>query len=200
MDAVVPAGGVDAFRPAWAGTMQDEIPDDDQMAGSWCGHEYVRGTAAVAGRPKPDLIMYGCTSATLTHGAGVSTADLAARIKSACSGADDRDGGGGFDARDPVARRRDPAHRASPRPMSARSTIRPRRSLRAMGIETVQARRYWHSAGQLRSGGANARRGLRARPMRADGPEAEAIVLSCTDMRSRRNGDPAAGGRRQASP
>ncbi|MDH3742397.1 MAG: hypothetical protein OER56_12455, partial [Hyphomicrobiales bacterium] len=56
----------------------DEIPDDKQMAGMGAAtiDEPLRMIAGV----KPDIVMYGCTSATLTHGVAFDR-ELAARIQ-----------------------------------------------------------------------------------------------------------------------
>lgn len=56
----------------------EAIPDEDQMAG--LGAADLDGPLALLQGVKPDVILYGCTSATLAHGPEFDR-DLAARIK-----------------------------------------------------------------------------------------------------------------------
>ncbi len=57
----------------------DEIPDEDQMAG--LGAASLDEPLHLLQGINPDVILYGCTSATLSHGPAFDR-DLAARIKS----------------------------------------------------------------------------------------------------------------------
>lgn len=70
--------GVSLHFSRLGGYDQDEIPDDTQMAG--LGASDMSEELRLLQGAKPDLIMYGCTSATLTHGADFDR-DLAERIK-----------------------------------------------------------------------------------------------------------------------
>ena len=85
--------GVSLHFARLGGYDADEIPDDEQMAGLGAAdmEEELRLIQGV----RPDLIMYGCTSATLTHGPEFDR-DLAAKIKAPVGGRD-RDGGGRAD-------------------------------------------------------------------------------------------------------
>lgn len=75
--------GVSFHTARLGGYDEHEIPDADQMAG--LGAASLDEPLELLIGARPDLIMYGCTSATLTHGPSFDR-DLAAQIK-AMSGA-----------------------------------------------------------------------------------------------------------------
>src|SRR6056297_1069820 len=78
------ADGVSLHFARMGGYDEDEIPDADQMHG--LGAADLDAPLRLLMGVRPDVILYGCTSATLTHGPSCDQ-DLAARIR-AQSGAD----------------------------------------------------------------------------------------------------------------
>lgn len=154
----------------------DKVPDADQMAGLGAADldEPLRLIAGV----RPDAILYGCTSATLTHGSAFDR-DLGARI-SATTGAVTVTAAGAL------------VH-----------------GLRALGIRRVGFASPYVGAINDQAVAFLAENGIETHKradigrvldndgqglltpdevfhlaMRADGPGVEALVLSCTDMRS----------------
>lgn len=70
--------GVSLHFTRLGGYDANEIPDEDQMAG--LGEANMDEALQLLQGVNPDVILYGCTSATLAHGP-VFDRDLAARIK-----------------------------------------------------------------------------------------------------------------------
>ncbi len=154
----------------------DEIPDEDQMAGLGAANmdeplELLQGV-------RPDAILYGCTSATLSHGTAFDR-DLAARIKSR-SGAKTVTAAGALVAA---------LNALSARRIGFASPYVPSLNDRAIafladeGFETV-SRADVEGALDNSGQGALTPDAVFDLGLRADSTEAEAIVLSCTDMRS----------------
>ena len=73
--------GVSMHFARMGGYVQDEIPDADQMHG--LGAADLDEPLHLLQGARPDVILYGCTSATLTHGPTFDRA-LAERIKADC--------------------------------------------------------------------------------------------------------------------
>ena len=154
---------------------QDEIPDAGQMhdLGAADLDDPLRLLMGV----KPDLILYGCTSATLTHGPEFDRA-LAARIKKA-SGAETVTAAGAL----VYGLKSLGVHRVGfASPYVAQINDMAVNFLAQMGVETVQRSEVTEALDNYGQGALTPEAVL-ALGRSADHPDAEAIVLSCTDMR-----------------
>ena len=174
--AMLRPDGVSLHFARLGGYDADAIPDDGQMAG--LGASDLSEPLRLIQGVRPDVILYGCTSATLTHGPAFDR-ELASRIK-AQSGAETVTAAGALVY-----------------------------CLRSFGIERIgfaspyvgaindQAEDFLAQAGVQTVSRADIGRVLdnwgqgELRPSeiialarRADSAEAQALVLSCTDMRS----------------
>lgn len=154
----------------------DEIPGSDQMAGLGASDisEPIRLLAGV----RPDVVLYGCTSATLTHGTAFDT-QLAGQI-SAQSGAITLTAAGSL-VRGIRAVNATQVGFASP--YLGEINQQAMDFMRSEGIQTVQCADIGRALGNYGQGELTPDE-VFALAMRADHPEAQAIVLSCTDMRS----------------
>ncbi len=76
--AMLRPNGISLHFARIGGYDADEIPGADQMAG--LGEADIDGPLALLMGARPDVVMYGCTSATLTHGRAFDR-KLAERIK-----------------------------------------------------------------------------------------------------------------------
>jgi hypothetical protein len=120
--ALMAPPGVSLHFARMGGYDEDEIPDETQMQG--LGAADLQETLTLLSGAKPDVVLYGCTSATLSHGPAFDR-DLAAAIK-AQSGAQTVTAAGALvHALRTLAR---PRRSPSPRPMCRRSTTSPSRS------------------------------------------------------------------------
>ena len=154
----------------------DEIPDEDQMAG--LGAANMDAPLHLLQGTHPDVILYGCTSATLSHGPAFDR-DLAARIH-AQSGAQTVTAAGAL----VVALTALGIQRigfASPYVPSLND--RAIAFLADEGFETVSRADVGERLGNTGQG-ALLPDAVFELGLRADSAEAQAIVLSCTDMRS----------------
>ena len=154
----------------------DEIPDEDQMAGLGAANmdEPLRLLQGIG----PDVILYGCTSATLSHGPAFDR-DLATRIRSQSGAKTVTAAGALLAALGALGVRR--IGFASPYVPSLND--RAIAFLADEGVETVSradVQGVLDNSGQ----GALTPDAVFELGLRADSPEAEAIVLSCTDMRA----------------
>nr|WP_309501301.1 Asp/Glu racemase [uncultured Roseovarius sp.] len=154
----------------------NKVPGSDQMAGlgaSDIGHDL----AMIAG-VRPAVVLYGCTSATLTHGRGFDR-DLAARIKVGSGALSLTAAGALLRALGALGVRR--IGFASP--YVGQINTEAVAFLAGAGFETV----HCHDIGRELSNygqGELTPDEVYALAVAADHPDAEAIVLSCTDMRS----------------
>ncbi len=155
---------------------EDEIPDEDQMAG--LGEADLDAPLDLLLGVKPDVILYGCTSATLSHGPGFDR-DLAAQIK-AQSGAQTVTAASAVVAALTALRAKRIGF-ASPYVPSLND--RAISFLADEGFETVSRADVEGRLGNLGQG-ALTPDAVFELALRADSPQAEVIVLSCTDMRS----------------
>lgn len=152
------------------------VPDEKQMAGLGAADidAHVRLLAGV----QPDVILYGCTSATLTHGAQFDR-ELAATVRR-CHGIPAITAAGALVR----ALRAQGASRigfASPYvPAINRLAMN---FLGECGIETVSVAEVSETLDNVGQG-ALAPEAVFDLGRRADSAQAQAIVLSCTDMRS----------------
>lgn len=168
--------GVSLHFTRLGGYNADEIPDEAQMAdlGATDIEEPLRLLQGV----RPDVVMYGCTSATLAHGPAFDR-DLSARI-AAHSGAMTVTAAGAL----VHALRRSGVKKlgfASPYVSGLNDDAIT--FLASEGFETVnrsEVEKTLDNTGQ----GALSPDTVLELGRKADHPEAEAVVLSCTDMRS----------------
>lgn len=154
----------------------DAIPDSKQMAG--LGASDLDEPLRLLSGVRPDVILYGCTSATLSHGPAFDR-DLAARVE-AISGAKTVTAAGAL----VTALRALDVHRiAFASPYVAELNDRAVAFLAESGFQTV-GRADWPEALDNYGQGELTPDQIMALARRADCAEAGAIVLSCTDMRS----------------
>ena len=168
--------GVSLHFARMGGYDQDEIPGADQMYGLGAADldEPLRLLQGV----RPDVILYGCTSATLTHGLAFDR-KLAERIK-ADSGAETVTAAGALvHALETLG-----AHRigfASPYVPAINDMAID--FLAEAGVKTLARSEVEGTLDNYGQGDLNPR-AVHDLGLGADHPEGEAIVLSCTDMRS----------------
>lgn len=154
----------------------DEIPDDSQMAG--LGASDLTEPLRLIQGVRPDVILYGCTSATLTHGPEFDR-QLASAIKSQ-SGAESVTAAGAlvYGLRTLGIERIGFAS-----PYVGAINDQAEAFLAGSGVQTVSRAdigRVLDNYGQ----GELEPQEIIALARRADSEAAEALVLSCTDMRS----------------
>lgn len=154
----------------------DEIPGSEQMAG--LGASDISDPIALLSGVRPAAVLYGCTSATLTHGAAFD-ADLAARI-TAASGAVSLTAAGSLAAAIAAI---GAARVGFASPYLGEINDQAMAFLASRGIQTVTCADIGRPLGNYGQGELTPREVL-ALARRANTPEAEAIVLSCTDMRA----------------
>ncbi|QGX96808.1 Asp/Glu racemase [Roseovarius faecimaris] len=168
--------GVSVHFARMGGYDADEIPDEDQMAG--LGEADLDGPLGLLLGVRPDVILYGCTSATLAHGPGFDR-DLAARIK-AQSGAETVTAAGAL-----VNALRtlgcDKIAFASPYVASLNDVAIA--FLADEGVTTVSRADFPEQLGNDGQGALTPDQ-VAALARQADSDAAQAIVLSCTDMRA----------------
>lgn len=168
--------GVSLHFTRLGGYDQDEIPDADQMHG--LGAADVEEPLRLVQGVRPNVILYGCTSATLTHGVAFDRA-LSAGIR-ATSGAETVTAAGALvHALDTLGLRR--IGFASPYVAAINDLAIS--FLSDAGIATV-ARSEVETVLDNYGQGALDPQAVHDLGRAADHTEAEAIVLSCTDMRS----------------
>ena len=154
----------------------DEVPDADQMAG--LGAADLDEPLRLIGGIRPDAVLYGCTSATLTHGSQFDR-DLGARIAKATGAVTVTAAGALVHGLQKLGIRR--IGFASPYVGAINDQAIA--FLGENGIETqtrADIGRVLDNDGQ----GLLTPNEVFELAMRADGPGVEALVLSCTDMRS----------------
>jgi maleate cis-trans isomerase len=154
----------------------DEIPGSEQMAG--LGASDISETLRLLSGVRPAAVLYGCTSATLTHGTAFDR-DLAARIK-ALSGAVSLTAAGALAA---AIQALGVAQVGFSSPYLGEINDQAVAFLAEMGIETVLRADIGRELGNYGQGELTPSEVMEL-ALRADGPGVEAIVLSCTDMRS----------------
>ena len=168
--------GVSLHFTRLGGYDEDEIPDAEQMAGLGAASidEELRLIAGV----KPDVVLYGCTSATLTHGVAFDR-ELATKI-SALSGAKTVTAAGAL----VFALQRLGVERvAFASPYVAQINEQAIGFLADAGFRTVSRAGVMETLDNIGQG-AMTPQDVYELGLRADSAEAEVLVLSCTDMRS----------------
>lgn len=168
--------GVSLHFARMGGYDQDEIPDAEQMRG--LGAADIDGPLRLLQAVRPDVILYGCTSATLTHGPGFDR-DLATRIK-AESGAETVTAAGAL------------VHALSTLGVARVGFASPYvpaindmavAFLSESGVEVVARSEVSETLDNVGQGALDPQ-GVFDLALGADHPDADALVLSCTDMRS----------------
>jgi len=154
----------------------DAVPDAEQMRRfGLAGLDEVAATLAAA---RPHVVLYGCTSATLAHGADFD-AGLAARLSARAGGPAVTAAGALVEALRALGARR--IGFASPyvRALNALAA----EYLRAAGFDVVEVAFVGAELDNYQQGAMTPSE-VYALGRRADHPRAEAVVLSCTDLRA----------------
>ena len=176
--ALMCPAGVSMHFARLGGYDADEIPDEDQMAG--LGTSDIDDPLALLHGARPDVILYGCTSATLSIGPDFDR-DLAARI-AAHSGAQTVTAAGAL-VNALKSKSLGIGQIGFASPYVPEINDRAVAFLASEGIETVSradVTETLDNEGQ----GALPPAAVADLARRADSSQAQAIVLSCTDMRS----------------
>lgn len=168
--------GVSMHFARLGGYSAEATPDEEQMAqlGVSDLDEPLRLIAGV----QPDVILYGCTSATLTHGRRFD-ADLSDRIKAGTGAATVTAAAALLHALNTLGLRR--VGFASP--YIGAINRQAMAFLSDAAVETVRCAEIGRALDNYEQGALTPGEVFDL-GCRADHPEAEAIVLSCTDMRS----------------
>jgi maleate isomerase len=174
--ALMAPPGLSLHMARMGGYDEDEVPDETQMQG--LGMADLGETLELLSGVKPDVVLYGCTSATLSHGPALDR-DLAAAIR-ARSGALTVTAAGALIHALQVLGTTQIAFASPYVPAINDLAVA---FLAEMGIETV-ARAGMDSALSNEGQGALTPEDVTALALRADHPQAQALVLSCTDMRA----------------
>lgn len=154
----------------------DEIPGSDQMAG--LGASDISHDLRMISGVRPDVVLYGCTSATLTHGPSFD-ADLAKKIKTG-SGAVSLTAAGALVEGIKAVEARKVGFSS---PYLGEINEQAMQFLASQGIETVKCADIGRELGNYGQGELTPDEVFDL-ALQADHPDAQAIVLSCTDMRS----------------
>lgn len=154
----------------------DEIPGSDQMAG--LGASDISHDLRMISGVRPDVVLYGCTSATLTHGPSFD-AELAQQIKSE-SGALSLTAAGSLIA---AIKTLEATKVGFSSPYLGEINVQAMDSMAQNGIETVRYADVGRKLGNYGQGELTPDE-VCDLACQADHPQAQAIVLSCTDMRA----------------
>lgn len=168
--------GVSMHFARLGGYDADEIPDETQMSG--LGDSDLSEPLRLLAGVKPDIVLYGCTSATLTHGAAFDTKlseDVQARLGVPAVTA--------AGALVEAIRNLGATKIAFTSPYVAAINDAAVDFLASRGIETVSRHDVPDALGN-EGQGALTPGDVKALARQADGPDADVIVLSCTDMRA----------------
>lgn len=168
--------GVSLHFARMGGYDQDEIPDADQMHG--LGAADLDEPLTLLQGVRPDVILYGCTSATLTHGPAFDR-ELAARIATESGAATVTAAGALVHALKTLGAGR--IGFASPYVAAINDMAVG--FLAESGVETVARSEVSDVLDNYGQGNLDPQDVFEL-GLAADHPKAEAIVLSCTDMRS----------------
>lgn len=174
--AMMCPSGLSYHSTRLGGYDEDEVPDENQMLG--LGASDLEGPLHLLLGVKPDVVIYGCTSATLTHGPEFDRS-LATKIAAASGAKTVTAAGALVYALNALGAKR--IGFASPYVPAINDLAVG--FLAKMGFETV-ARADVGSALGNHAQGALDLDAVYALGLRADRPDADAIVLSCTEMRS----------------
>ena len=155
----------------------DEIPDSEQMAG--LGASDLDETLRLIAGIRPAAILYGCTSATLTHGPAFD-ATLARDIAARAGGAVSITAAGALVAALEVLQATEVGFAS---PYLGEINDQAAAFLAERGVRTVQRADIGRALGNYGQGELTPREVFDL-ALKADGPQVQALVLSCTDMRS----------------
>lgn len=154
----------------------DKIPGSDQMAG--LGSSDITEALHLISGVRPDVVLYGCTSATLTHGPSFD-AELAEKIKESSNAISLTAAGCLVTAIKTVGA----AKVGFASPYLGEVNEQAMEFLGKEGIQTVNCADIGRALGNYGQGELSPDQ-VYELALRADHPEADAVVLSCTDMRS----------------
>ena len=154
----------------------DEIPGSEQMAG--LGSSDISDALAMIAAVRPHVVLYGCTSATLTHGSAFDS-DLAEMIKSGSGALSFTAAGSLATALETLGVTR--IGFASP--YLGEINDQAMAFLADNGVETVKCHDIGRPLGNYGQGELTPDE-VYDLALSADHADAEAVVLSCTDMRS----------------
>lgn len=154
----------------------DEVPDSEQMAGM--GDAPLDEPLRLLAGAKPDVVLYGCTSATLSHGTLFDT-DLAKRIHDLTGAATITAAGALVSALNAIGT----ARIGFTSPYVAELNDQAIAFLSDSGIETVSRSDVDGNLGNYGQGALTPDEVFEL-GKKANSVEAQAVVLSCTDMRS----------------
>ncbi|NOD30338.1 maleate cis-trans isomerase family protein [Ruegeria atlantica] len=154
----------------------NEIPGSDQMAG--LGASDISHDLRMISGVRPDVVLYGCTSATLTHGPSFD-AELAQQIKSE-SGALSLTAAGSLIA---AIKALGATKVGFSSPYLGEINVQAMDFMAQNGIETVRCADVGRKLGNYGQGELTPD-DVYELACQADHPQAQAIILSCTDMRS----------------
>lgn len=168
--------GISFHYARLGGYDRDEIPDEAQMAG--LGASDLDEPLALLMGVRPDVVMYGCTSATLTHGPAFDS-NLASKI-STLSGATTVTAAGALVA---ALQALEATRIGFASPYVAKINEDAIAFLAGSGIETVHRSEVTDTLSNYEQGELTPQKVFEL-GRAADHPDAQAIVLSCTDMRS----------------
>ena len=168
--------GVSLHFARMGGYAEDEIPDENQMQN--LGAADLEEPLHLLTGVKPDVVIYGCTSATLTHGPSFDKA-LAENIKSASGAGTVTAAGALVNALNFLGVSK--IGFASPYVPAINDLAVD--FLAEMGVETVARSEVAETLDNEGQGALDPDRVFEL-GLRADHAEAKALVLSCTDMRS----------------
>ncbi len=154
----------------------DKIPDSNQM--SALGNYDIDHDLAMIAGARPDVVLYGCTSATLTHGADFNR-DLADKIKRQTGAVTFTAAGSLVAAIQALG-----IHRVGfSSPYVGEINVSAVDFLMQNGIETVKCADIGRDLGCYGQGELTTDE-VYDLALKADSPQVQAIVMSCTDMRS----------------
>ncbi len=154
----------------------DEIPGSDQMAG--LGASDISHDLMMLAGVRPAAVLYGCTSATLAHGPAFD-ADLAKQIQSSSGAVSFTAAGSLIEAIKALGVKKI----GFSSPYLGEINVQAVDFMAQNEIETVQRADIGRELGNYGQGELSLNEVFEL-ACQADHPEAEAIVLSCTDMRS----------------
>lgn len=158
------------------GYSADEVPGADQMAelGSF---DLSRDLTMIAGA-RPDIVLYGCTSATLTHGSDFDR-DLAEKIEAGSGAASLTAAGSLVAAIQALGIQRVGFSSPYVGEINDKAAV----FFEQNGIETIKCAHVGSDLGCYGQGELSPDEVFQL-ALKADDPKAQAIVLSCTDIRA----------------
>ena len=168
--------GVSVHVARLGGYDVDEVPDETQMAG--LGAADLSDPLRLIGGVRPDVVMYGCTSATLTHGVAFDR-ELAETIRTTIGAHSVTAAGALVHAMQTLAVSRV----AFSSPYVGAINDMAVAFFEDAGFETVSRADIGRNLGNYGQGELTPDEVFDL-AVKADSPNAEAMVLSCTDMRS----------------